>query len=438
MLEASDHNPSLLGRTASEISKIQIISEDQYAEYIRAKTTIAQFSARFQATRDALDRARKALENLDQANQRNDPQAAAEALQQACKAHEDAIELLDNIAQDFPAFELEKRLQELAEKQANDLRENLQGLENADDAAIDEMLKRLGKHQQQADQLEEDVALTKDAAQLLEMAAKFRQVYENQKSLAKRFGTIVDEFRHGNNQNRRLLPSLADGQRKNREALDEFKLELKKRLEALQNADPLLDPLSNSAAQFLTDLEAAAPETLMDAATEHGKTGKANEAFTNADLARELLERLLSNPAPFPEAAMGKAPKFEVPRLDVNQNIEQMLKSLLGQNPGAPGTDGTTGEGQGHGGFGPGGVAMNGIPMDVPVVGPERLQFDPLSSASDGGGGEGKAGAVAPLPENAEAGTLKPTETRQGESATFSPESIPEPYREAVKRYFTP
>jgi hypothetical protein len=43
-----------------------------------------------------------------------------------------------------------------------------------------------------------------------------------------------------------------------------------------------------------------------------------------------------------------------------------------------------------------------------------------------------------PLPESAESGSIRPTDTRQGESSGIAPESIPEPYRDAVKRYFTP
>ena len=121
MLDASDHNPSLLGQGSSEISRIQIISEDQYAEYIRAKTTINQFANRFQAARDAMDAAKEALEKLKQAVEKGDPAAIEKAAEEAKQAHEKAAELLEKIAGDFPAFELEERLQELAEKQVDDL-----------------------------------------------------------------------------------------------------------------------------------------------------------------------------------------------------------------------------------------------------------------------------------------------------------------------------
>lgn len=445
MLEASDHNPSLLGHGSSEISRIKIISEAQYAEYIRAKTTLAQFSARFDAARQAVENARQALEELRDAIKKGDAPAAEKALEAARDAHAKGAELLEKIAGDFPAFELENRLKELAEKQADELRKNLEMLDKIDpaggdgqQAAIEEMLRQLGKQQKQAEQLDEDVAFAREVARILEMAARFRQIYDNQVSLAKRFGTIVKEFRMGENQNRRLLPSLGETQEKNRAALDQFKAELRLRLEALPEGMPELAPLADSATQFLTDLGAAAPETLMDAAAGHAKVGQANDAFTNAERARELLERLLSEPEPFPEAVMGKAPEFDLPNPDVNANIEQMLKALLGQNPGNPGEGQAQGEGLGQGGAGLQGAAAGGVPMDLPVVGPERLQFAPLAGSSRSGDGKGRTGPVAPLPETAESGQIRPTETRQGESSTLSPESIPESYREAVKRFLTP
>jgi hypothetical protein len=446
MLDASDHNPSLLGQGSSEISRIQIISEDQYAQYIRSKTTLDQFASRFQAAREAIDQAREALEKLKEASDKGDPEAIQQAVEAAAKAHERAAELLDKIAEDFPAFELEKRLQDLARKQANDLRENLKPLQDLDpnapkeerQAAIEEMLDRLGRQQGQAQELNQDLAQVAQAAQLLEMAARFRQIYESQVNLAKRFRTIVEELRQGIDQNRRLLPSLADTQEKNRKALDEFKTELQRRLDALPNDNENLAPLMDSAAQFLNDLTEAAPETLMDEATKHGRAGDAGQAFANAERARALLERLLSEPEPFQQAAKGQAPQFNVPRPDVNQNLAQLLEGLLGQNQGPGQGDQPGGQGQGPGGMGPMAGPASGYSMNLPVVGPDRMQFAPPSPHGGGKNGDGKTPATQPLPETAETGTIKPTDTRHGQSSAVSPEAIPEPYREAVKRFLTP
>ena len=446
LLDASDHNPSLLGQGSSEISRIQIISEEQYAEYIRSKTTLNQFANRFQAARDAMDEAKEKLEELKQAVEKGDPAAIEKAAEEAKQAHEKAAELLEKIAGDFPAFELEKRLQELAEKQIDDIQENIAPLDNFDpnapkadqQAAIDEMLKRLQRQQPQAEQLDDDVAKVNQVAVLLEMAAKFRQIYEAQASLAKRFGTIVEELRRGEDQNRRALPLLGENQQKNREALDEFKAELRRRAEALPNDDDDLTPLIDSALKFLQELEIAEPETLMDAATKHGKAGEAMDAFTNAERARALLERLMSEPEPFPQAAKGQAPQFNIPRPDVNRDLQQLLEALLGQNAGQGEGNQPGGMGQGPAGMGAAGARGDGFPMDLPVVGPERLQFASPSNSSGGGNGDGKSTPVQPLPDTAESGTFKPTDLRQGQSTTTTPEVVPEPYREAVKKFLTP
>ncbi len=443
MIDASDHNPSLLGQGSSEISRIQIISEDQYAAYIRNKTTIQQLSNRFQAAREAMNAAREALEKLKEATEKPDPKAIEKAAEEAKAAHEKAVDLLDKIAADFPAFDLEKRLQDLAKKQADDLRANLDPLKNFDpkapkaeqQAAIDEMLKRLQQQKPEAKQLDQDVAKINQAAAILEMAAKFRQIYEAQASLAKRFGTIVEELRNGQDQNRRLLPSLAETQEKNRKALDEFKTELARRLEALPNDDEDLAPLIDSAREFLLELKTAEPETLMDAATLHGRAGAAMDAFTNAERARALLERLMSEPEPFPQAANGQAPDFKIPRPDVNQTLQQLLEAFLGQGQGDGNKPG--GQGQGPAGTGPAGAQAHGFPMDLPVVGPDRLQFASPSTA-DGGNGDGITRPVQPLPDTAESGTLKPTDTRHGQSTTTTPDAIPETYRDAVKKFLTP
>jgi hypothetical protein len=437
MLDASDHNPSLLGQGSSEISQIKIISEDDYARFIRAKTTLAQFSARFQAARDAIDNARKALEDLDQKalqqNEKSEPETLAEAAKKTAEVQQKAADLLEKIAGDFPAFDLEKRLRDLAGEQAENLRENARALQDIDPEIhpeqlrkdIDEMLERLGHQKPQFKQLDADVEQVNQAAALMEMAARFRAIYESQKSLAKRFAIIVEELRQGEDRNRRLLPSLADTQEKNRTALDEFKTELRRRAEALPNDNPNLAPLIESALKFLNELDLAAPESLMDAAAAHGKAGQANDAYTNAELARALLERLMSEPEPFPQACKGQSPKFDVPQPDLNATLQQLLEALLNQNPGSNENPGPPG--QGTGGFSPSGNPASGFPMDLPVVGPDRLQFDPLNSASGKtGGNQGKTGPVPPLPNTAESGTLKPNSKTGGDPSTPHPETNPE------------
>ncbi len=444
-LEASDHNPSLLGQGASEISRVQIISEEDYAARIRARTTLEQFSARYAAIARAFQQARESLDAMDKAADIGDPAGVEEARKKAAAAHQQAAALLQQLAEDFPAFQLEQRLKELAQKGAADAKANLEqlaafdpeGTEADQRRAIREMLERVGAREQEHRQLQQDARMVAEAGKILEMAAKYRQIYDTQVSVTNRIRTIAEEIHKGNDQNRRLLPSLAETQEKNRAALDKFAADLKSRAENLD--DPALAPLRDSALAFLEDLRAADPQSVMDSAAKEGRLGVANDAFVQAELARSLLEGLMKKEDdPFAQACNGRCMQFQIASPDVNATMQQLLEGLMCQNPGTTPNQGTGGGGMGMGGTGPSGNAAPGFAMaDVPVLGPQRMMFEPasLGGSADGKGGPGRGN---PLAVAAETERMKPAETPRETRAAPDPESIPEPYREAVKRYFDP
>lgn len=443
-LEAADHNPSLLGQGSSEISRIRIISEDEYAEYIRARTTVREFESRFRAVREALDDVREKLEDLRRKIEEGTPEDVAQAAEAAAEANAKAAELLEKIAKDFSAFEIEKRLMDLAGEMAEELQANIDPLRqripqaprDEQRKAIDEMLRRLGKREEERKQLDDDIALMRQAAAIMEMAAEFRRIYDNQVSVVKRLHTIVKELQLGDDTNRRMLPLLGDTQRKNREALDDFARNLRSRAEAVPEGHPELVPLVDSALAFLHELEVADPGSLMDAASGHAEAGRALPAYDNAELARAALERLMSGEGAFQDAIRGKAPAFNIPRPDVNETLQQLLEGMLGRNQGQGRGNAPGGQGAGPGGMGADGMPGGGFPMDLPVAGPERLRFSDAGGGKGGRGGEGRA--TSPLPGNAESGSIRPDETRDGEAPAADPETIPEPYRDAVKRFLTP
>ena len=444
-LEASDHNPSLLGQGASEISRVRIISEEDYAERIRAQTTLEQFSARYAAVARAFQQAREGLDAMDAAADRDDPAAVEAARKQAHAAHGQAAALLEQLAKDFPAFELEQRLKELAEKGAANAKANMEQLagfdpkagEGAQRRAIREMRERLGATGEEHRQLQADARLVAEAGKILEMAAKFQRIYQNQVSITKRIRTIAEEIHKGNDQNRRLLIPLAETQQKNREELDKFAAELARRANALD--DPALAPLKESALAFTEALRMADPQSAMQGAADEGKQGAANDAFVQAELARSILEGLMAKKDdPFSSACQGQCMQFSVAAPDVNGTMQQLLEGLMCQNPGMSPNQGMGGGGMGGGGTGPTGNAAPGFAMpDIPVLGPQRMQFEPASmgGSADGKGrtGQGKAIATA-----AESETMPASEKPRETQSAPEPESVPEPYREAVKRYFDP
>lgn len=452
LVEATDLNPSLLGQGGSEISRIRVIRVEEYAAIIRSRTTIGQFSQRFHALRDGIQKASQSLDSLRDAANPANPQAIADALAQARSAHQSSADLLDQLARDFHAFELEKRLGDTARKIAGTLRTNLDDLQSLQpdtppaglNQAIDSMLERLGRSKPEADELEEDANSVNDSASILEMAAAFRHIVESQRSLAKRIAAIIEQLRGGETQNVRQLPLLAETQTKNRTNLDEFQNSLRRHIDQLSpQAAERIQPLVDSANSFLNDLKAADPAAMMDAASRSAGEEKADEAFQHADRARTTLEELLAKTGTFPEAARGKAPSFDSPDPDVAKTLDQWLQSLLarqtggdaGENPGGnQGGPGVAGRGDGQGGW-PGG----GYSADLPVIGPERLQFQSDSTArSSGGGDQGASQPPPPLPRQAEHSAVQSTQTIQPSTrAEASRESIPESYRDAVRRFLS-
>lgn len=444
-LEAADHNPSLLGQGASGISRIHIISEDDYARRLRAKTTLEEFSARYQAVAKVIVQAREALDAMDRAANTNDAAKVELARQQAAAAHRETAELLDKLANDFPAFALEKQLKELAAERAATARRNLDDLtkfdakasEGSQRRAIAAMRERLGGGRQpELDRLLQQAATASEAGKLLESAAKFQQIYQTQQSLVKRIETIAREIARGNDQNKRLLQSLADTQQKNREALDALISDLENR--AAEIKDPALKKMADSAHKFAESLRMSDPMSVMDAAAKHGRDGSANDDFTNTELARAMLEKFLQQQNDFAQACRGQCPSFSVPDPDVRKTMQQLLEGLMCQNPGMSPNQGAGGGGMGTGGTGPTGSAQPGFAMnDLPVIGPQRLYFEPLSMGGQGRG-EGRGGTPRQVTQAAETSVRQSTASRESATSAPAQENVPESYRDAVKRYFTP
>jgi len=123
---------------------------------------------------------------------------------------------------------------------------------------------------------------------------------------------------------------------------------------------------------------------------------------------------------------------------DVNQTMQQLLEGLMCQNPGYNPGDGQGGGGMGGGGTGPTGNAAPGFGMsDIPVLGPQRMMFEPasLGRTADRKGDPGKSNPLAQAAENE---SMSPSESPLETKTAPDPQSVPEPYREAVRKYFTP
>jgi len=295
-LEASDRNPSLLGVGVSDLVRVQIISEEDYAQRIRNQFQLKNFTARYRALANAIRESREALEALKNAKTPADREAARK---KAAEAHTRAKDLAQKIADDFKAFDLEGRLQEAAKAAAQTLQENIADLDKlptdpaARQAAIAKMQERLGGAAQQAEQIQKDAELLKKVGDVLEMAAKYRRLINDQKSIIKRLKEITKAVAAGQTDLTKRLPGLARTQEKNRDALNKLAGDLRERADALPEAAA---QMKTDVDQFLEKLESLDIPDPMDATSAAARNGLAAESLRRANLALQLMERLIEDP----------------------------------------------------------------------------------------------------------------------------------------------
>ena len=290
-LEANDRNPSLLGVGVSEVVRVQIISEEDYAQRIRNKLNLKKFTARYRALAQALKESRDALAELKK-NPSKENIAKAEA------AHKKARDTAQKLADDFKAFDLEERLQEAAQEAVDKIAQNQQGLKNFPSAedqqkAIDEMIKRLGGVEQKANQIQQDSEKVRKIGEVLQMAANYKKLLNAQKSIVGRLEEVYKELAQGNTGITSRLEGLAKVQEANRKALIELGSELKRRADNLpEEAATMKDDV----AEFLSELERLNIPDPMNATSEAALQGKTTDALSNAKLALTLMEQLIRKP----------------------------------------------------------------------------------------------------------------------------------------------
>jgi len=123
---------------------------------------------------------------------------------------------------------------------------------------------------------------------------------------------------------------------------------------------------------------------------------------------------------------------------DLSDMLQQLMQALIprfgkggGDKPG-----GGTGGSDGFGGLSDSGFSMRGKMPQLPIFGPSRQRFARQGGAQIGGkSGAGKGRGESQANVGSTPLATKPTEKATNEAPVA--ETVPEAYREAVKRYFS-
>lgn len=417
--EAHDHNPSLMGIASSPVGRIQIISTEDYAELMRARTTMKEFQARFSVLNNAMEKVREALSAEDRA-------AAEKAMQETQK-------LAEALAKDFQAFDAEKAVAQEAEKIAKMMEDMQKRLENGSKEEMQKMLAEIGEAAKRTQELKEKGKHLAEIGRVLEMAAEFKAMHAQQQQLTKQLEELARQVMLGDMRNAAKLDGLAKQQQANLDRWKAWLPELKAAAEALPASE---GDLKKEALDFANAAENAGIQRSMETAMQQAKKDNTPNTFVNSQLALVGMDTLMNSDNKLCQSCKNGGIHF-MTQEGLSETLAQMLAGMCkkrgvgkkpGQNPEASGG----GEGDASDGF-----STEGDPlMNAPVYGPDRMAFGGEGDLSGKTASRGQSGNGKPVvtPENAN--TISTEATRTSAKRQISLRDVPERYREAVRKFY--
>ncbi|MEX2580234.1 MAG: hypothetical protein WD342_14345 [Verrucomicrobiales bacterium] len=444
-LQATDRNPSLLGVAASEVARIQIISDEEYANIIRTRTTLEEFEERYRIVAKSLAALAEKLAAVREARDGGDAQAEASAREAAAGSAADAEKLFEMLAKDFAAFDIEQTAIDQAQATLGTIRSISDRLDPAhgeiSDEQLADMLEAIGAKQKDAERLRKTAEEVASVGRVMEMAAEFARLAQDQDMLTRRLKRFEAETRSADVP---FLNALGEDQQELREQLEAFAEELGERVRELPSG---YDSLAVNASKFADELKQTKIEFDMETAGKAAGNEDGSSAFQYSSLALEKMNALMQSEESQEFSAMANGEmQFKVPpRLE--DTLAQMLSSICLRRGG--GSDGDSqsfrpglggGGGTGYGGNPEDGYSMAGYTaLDIPVVGPPRMRLRDAPSSLSELADDGDAAPGKELPASAsETDRIRPGEPESAAGAPMPLDRVPEKYREAVKRYFTP
>lgn len=442
--EAFDNNPDLAGAGASDIARVKVISEEEYAEMVRNREAIEQFTARYEAALQAMESVTRSLKELQEVALRTNPDPAplAEAVRKALAAHAAAAASFRQLARDFAAYDSENVLKQTAGEILKDLATNQAELEALREPGPDNtgkvegMLKRLGAAEASLTRQAADAGLAAQVAKVMDGAARFQAVVRRQETLVRRL-----KQRYGGKVAAADLPLLAgygEEQGETAAELAGFVTDVTAAAGALPDSQ---ETLKNDTMLFLVALEQSGASNHMGQAVSASRNTDAPRTLREAQLALEKLQSLLQSGSctnSFAGMCRGEKPDFGP--ASMKKTLQEMFRSLCRKRGvGAGGVGPGVGSGRGgEGGQGSGTGSEGYSELNTPVYGPGRSSMG-KAAAGNGptGSGEGRgpgmrgAGRAPAVVERLPGSDLLGP---SGEAVQF--ERLPVKYRDAVKRYF--
>lgn len=411
--EVGDDNPFRFNIVSSPTTKITVISESEYARILQLELSYKEFLSRYEELEEAITAAVAALEAGDRDAARREMELARD--------------LCRTFAADFPVFDMDGKLSELAEQIAGVLEENLREMDAMDSAATERMLARLGRF---SGELKAETQQAKEVAllaQAMEAWQRFAQLIERQSEQVRLYRLFMDEYGAATTSEPGKLEGLGAEQATIMQEYIEWEDSLSPLLEELGRYESLL-PMYQQVFAMRHACEQAGVEGLMDQAVAESSAHHPADAHSYARQALESMLQLLNNECSSGKCSDAAQQCRNCMGAAAGNTLQQLLDAMKNRNETkSPGYGLGSGNGSSyiqnaHGGK---------------LIGPVRSRMSQRQArgrgnfASNGQSQTAKQGATpsatplnSPLPE-------APAYLKSGT------EMVPAPYRDAVRSYFS-
>ena len=412
-----------LSRTG--LRRLEVISTEQYNDYLRKQTDVAEISGKYE---DLLDRFEDLVEEQKKLAEEGATPEEQEALNEKL---EKMAKEMEEFGRDNPVYDFEKDLQTELQKMAKEIKDsvaqNKKEVESGKQDAAKAHHERLAKEKEKAEQkIKEPLEDLATLHELIKDFNEFQALYEEQKSLkeeTQRFG----EAKELNAQDRMSLQQLAPRQREVARALEELKEELKHHAE-------LADEKFPKAAQSARDLAEAIErgsfprlgrQSSQAMVSAEGEKSHEQAANLEAEMAK-LIGACKGGTGECQSEGMDRYLKF--PGRNPGNSFSQMMQSLKFAPFGGSG-----GSGSGMSGS----MATGGRPGKSPsLMGGETMMPGAIAGKMAGGKGAGRGlgqgGPIASVDQNADRdaslSSTRQTETPEGQSVRLEYKNLTDAY----------